>query len=147
METWLTRIGRALMMGLAWAVVWVPVGMAAGSVIVGELEPEHIGGPLYAAFLCGSIFSAVAGIASRRRRLGELSFSRAAASGAVSGLLIGMLPFVLGDQKGSERPLWILPVVVIGSLTLLCAVSAVVSAWLARMGKKGKWLDASADVS
>ena len=146
MDNWVTRISRALMMGLAWAVVWVPVGAVAGRLIVGELEPEHIGGPLYAGFLCGAIFSAVAGIASGRRRLRELSFSQAGAWGAVSGLLVGVLPFVLGDQHGSERPVWILPVVVTSSLTLMSAASAVGSAWLARMAKKGKWLDASADV-
>lgn len=41
MEKWVTAISRAFMMGLAWATVWVPVGMLAGQRIVGELEPEH----------------------------------------------------------------------------------------------------------
>ena len=77
----------------------------------------------------------------------RFSFSRAAGWGAVSGLLVGVLPFLLGeDQHGSERPVWILPVVVTSSLTLMSAASAVGSAWLARMAKKEKWLDASADV-
>jgi hypothetical protein len=138
MQKWMTGIGRALMMGLAWAVVWVPIGMVVGRLIVGELEPEHIGGPLYAGFLCGAAFSLVSGIASGRRRLDVLSFSQAAAWGAVSGLLVGVLPFVLGDQHGSDRPLWLLPVVVISSMTVLGAFSASVSLpvarWLSRSG-------------
>ena len=141
MQEWMTRIGRTLMMGLAWAVVWVPIGMVAGRLIVGELEPEHVGGPLYAGLLSGAMFAVVAGIASGRRRLDELSLSQAAAWGALSGLLIGVLPFVLGDQHGSDRPLWILPVVVIGSMTVFCALSASVSLPIAR------WMNRSLEAS
>ena len=36
MAKWMTRIGRALVMGLAWAVVWVPLGVVAGALSVGE---------------------------------------------------------------------------------------------------------------
>ena len=50
-----TTFSRALMMGLAWAAAWLPVGMIAGALLVGELEPEHIGGPLYAGIPCGAI--------------------------------------------------------------------------------------------
>ena len=146
MKTSFERIGRAALMGLAWAAAWVPVGVVAGGLIVGETEPEHIGGPLYAGFLCGAVFSAVAGIAASRRRLDEMSLARATAWGAVSGLAVGALPFVLGDQHGSDRPLWILPVVVMASLLLMGAVSAVGSAWLFRMAKRGNWLGASAGV-
>lgn len=62
MKTWRRRIGRTAMMGLAWAAAWVPVGSLAGWLMVGELEPEWIGGPLYTGFLCGAMFSAVAGL-------------------------------------------------------------------------------------
>lgn len=144
MSKWMTRIGRTLMMGLAWAAAWVPVGMVVGTLIVGELEPEHIGGPLYAGFLCGAIFSVVAGIASGRRRLSELSASRAAGWGALSGLLVGALPFVLGGSQSSEPPLWIQLAVVIGSLTALSAASAVASAWLARNATRGALRGATA---
>ena len=132
MMNWVTRTCRALMMGLAWGALWVPVGVVGARMIVGELDPEHIGGPLYAGFLCGSVFSAVAGIASGRRRLGELSFLRAGSWGAVSGVLVGALPFVIGEQ-GRDRPLWVLPVVVTSSMTLIASVSAVVSVWLGRV--------------
>ena len=130
---WVNRTCRALMMGLAWGALWVPVGVVGARMIVGELDPEHIGGPLYAGFLCGSVFSAFAGIASGRRRLGELSFLGAGAWGAVSGVFVGALPFVLGDEHASDRPPWVLPVVVMSAMTLIASVSAVVSAWLGRV--------------
>ena len=141
MKKWLIRIGRAAMMGLAWAAAWVPVGLLAGWLMVGELEPEWIGGPLYAGFLCGAMFSAVVGIADGRRGLDEMSLPRSGARGAVSGLLVGALWVVL--VLSSDPPQWLLEGAVVGSLTLLSAVSGVGSALLARMGKN----DASAHVA
>ncbi len=110
MKKWITRISHAAMMGLAWGVVWLPAGLVGGPLVAGELEPEHIGGPLYAGFICGAIFSELAGIASGRRRLDELSRVRAAASGAMSGLSGGVLPFVLGDD-GSYSAGWAMTIV------------------------------------
>ena len=137
---WVTRVSRALMMGLAWAAVWVPAGVVAARFIVGELDPEHIGGPLYAGVLCGTAFAAVAGIASGRRKLHELSFSQAALRGAVSGLLVGALPFVLGDGSGEGGP-WYFWIALCSTLSLLGAVSALASVWLARRNR-----DSSPDV-
>lgn len=96
-----TRFSRAAMMGLAFVAAWLPVGMIAGSLYVGELEPEHIGGPLYTGLVCGTVFSALAGIASGRR-LADLSAYQAAAWGAMSGLFTGMLPFVLGEGHATD---------------------------------------------
>jgi hypothetical protein len=132
----LSIIARAMMMGLAWAAAWVPVGVVAGRLIVGELEPEHIGGSLYAGFVCGTIFSAVTGIAAGRRRLAELPLGRTGAWGAASALLAGVLPFVLGDTSGEAFP-WLQVIAVIGGLALLSAGSAVVSILVARSAKKG----------
>lgn len=145
MKKWLERISRAVVMGLAWAAAWIPVGVIVGFMIVGEAEPEHIGGPLYAGFLCGALFSAVAGIAASRRRLDELSLTQAGAKGAVSGLLVGVLPFVLGDSSGESFP-WLWYVGVIGGLTLLSAMTAVGSVLLARTARRGKALGASPNV-
>jgi hypothetical protein len=86
------------------------------------------------------------GIAARRRRFNELSLSRFAAWGALAGLLIGVLPFTLGDVN-TERPLWLLGVVIIGSIALLGAVSAAGSLALARMAEKRELPDAKADVA
>ena len=102
METLLTRVGRAAAMGLAWAFFWVPVVALASAMVVGELEPEHIGGPLYTGFACSAIFSALAGLASGRRRLERLSLREAAVLGAAAGCATGMLPFVLGDGKTTD---------------------------------------------
>ena len=147
LRTMLTRVGRALMMGLAWAAAWIPIGMIGGSLMVGELEPEHIGGPLYTGFVCGAVFSAIAGLASGRRRLAEYSFGRAAVLGAVAGLFTGALPFILGEQHGSDRPQWVLPVIVMSVLSLLGAVSGVASVWVAKAAKDRELHDAGAHVN
>jgi hypothetical protein len=89
--------------------------MVGGRLVVGELEPEHIGGSLYAGFLCGAIFSELAGIASGRRRLDEMSFAQAAAWGAAGGLVVGVVPFVLGDN-GSYSNAWATSVVAMSCL-------------------------------
>jgi hypothetical protein len=94
------------------------------------------------AFLSGVVFSAVLGIAAGRRRLDELSIARVGGWGAVAGLLIGILPFVLGDRGG--RPIWPLAVVVIPSITLLSAVSAAGSLALAQRAQKRELLDGGA---
>jgi hypothetical protein len=136
MKSPLSYVGRALLMGLAWSAVWVPAGMVVGRLIVGELEPEWVGGPLYSSVLCGGVFAVLSGTASGRRRVDELSLLQGVAWGEISGFLVGLLPFVLGDQKAGDRPLWILPVVVIGSLTVLSALSAWVSVPIARTVRK-----------
>lgn len=130
-----SRIGRAAMMGLAWAAVWVPVGAIAGWLIVGELDPEWIGGPLYAGFVCGGIFSIIAGIANAHRALAEMSLSRAGITGAVSGLLAGGLWLIV--VLLSDPPLWLFEGAVIGGLSGLSALSGIGSATLARIGKNG----------
>lgn len=135
MENWLRRGSRVLLMGLAWAAAWVPVGALAGGLIVGELEPEHIGGPLYAGFLCGAAYSVVAGIAAGRRALAGMSFSLAGVRGMLSGLLVGGLFVVVALL--SDPPRWLLYVAVVGSLAVLSAVSGVGSAMLARVLKNG----------
>lgn len=117
------------MMGLAWAVVWVPAALLPARLIVGELEPEHIGGPLFAGFICGTMFSELAGIASGCRRLDELSSYRAAAWGAASGLFVGVLPFVLGDDGGS-RAVW---------STAVVATSSMAAAIAVRRRRLGEW--------
>ena len=81
-----------------------------------------------------------------RRRLDALSLSRVGAWGAASGLLVGMLPFVLGTTS-AQRPLWFWAAVIIGPITLLSAASATVSASLARMVTRRALRDADADVA
>lgn len=137
MKKWLRRIGGAVVRGLTWAVVWAPVGLLIGLIVDpdGSMDEPWVAVGAYPGFLCGVLFSAVLGIAEGRRSLDELSLARSGAWGAVSGLLVGVLPFVLGTPS-TQRPLWFWAAVIIGPITLLSAVSAVGSASLARMAKK-----------
>ena len=129
------RIGRAAVMGLAWAAVWVPVGALAGWLLVGELEPEHIGGPLYAGFCCGAIFAVVARSKGGGVALDEMSLSRSGIAGALSGLLAGVLWLIV--VLLSDPPMWLFEGAVVGGLIALSAISGVGSALLARMGRNG----------
>ena len=108
------------MMGLAWGFAWVPIGVVGARLFVGELDPPHIGGPLYAGFICGSIFSALTGLASGRR-LSEMSSTYAAGWGAASGALAGVLPFVIGDNGRYNN----------GWATLIVAMSSIVAGMVA----------------
>src|SRR5687768_13566090 len=108
MTQWLRRIGRAVGLGLAWAVVWAPIAVLIGTTIV---DPDNsmdemwpvIGA--YPAFLCAVIFSALLGIAERGRSLDQLSLARAGAWGALAGIVVGVFPLTVGTPTSSV-PLW-----------------------------------------
>ena len=132
MQKLTAQFGRAALMGLMWAAVWLQPSMIGGSIRHGELEPEHIGEAL-AGFPSGFLFAFFAGVASGRRRPGDLSLTRAAACGAISGALVGMLPTLIGSQHApGDRPLWVLPVVMTAGMAAVCAASALVSRWVGR---------------
>ena len=133
MKKWLRRIRGAVGMGLTWAAGWALVGVLIelfidpmGSLV--DVWPTALAIP---GFLGGAVFSAVLQVAEGRRRFDELSLPRFGAWGAVAGLLLGVLPFAVGSPN-SELPPWVLGVVIIGSMTLMSAVSAVGSALLFR---------------
>ena len=133
------QFSRASLIGLAWAAAWLLPSLIGGSFVDGEVEPPHIAGAL-AGLPCGFVFAFFAGIASGHRTLPDLSLARAAACGAASGALVGMLPFVIGSQHApGDRPLWVLPLLVTVSMSAACAVSAVVSLpiarWLSRQNR------------
>ena len=133
MKTWLVRIGRGVGMGLGWGAAWVPVALLVALIVDPNDsmdEPWLVVGML-PGFLCGAVFSAVAGMADGRHELGESSLSRAGAWGAASGLLVGGLWLVLALL--SDPPQWLLNVVVVGSLTLLSAISGAAVALMGRM--------------
>lgn len=133
MKKWLGRIGGAVLMGLTWAVVWAPVAVLIGLIVDpdGSMDEMWVAIGAYPGFLCGVLFYAVLGIAEGRRGFDELSLSRVGTWGAVAGLLVGVLPFLIGEST-SELPPWLLGIVVLGSITLLSAVSAVGSALLSQ---------------
>ena len=150
MRTWLGRIRRAGLLALGWAVVWAPLGVLLGMIMDpdGSMDEPWLAVGAYPGFLCGVVFSAVLGMTAGRRRFAELSLARVGAWGAVSGLLVMVLPTisVLGTPD-TDHPLWRWRVIIIGAVTLMSAVSAVGSVVLARMAQERAGRGGSADVA
>ncbi len=123
-------------MGLIWAMAWAPVGLLIGWIVDrdGSMDEPWIAAGTFPGFLGGVIFSIVLGITARRRRFDQLSLARFGAWGAVAGLLVGMLPFVLGSANPA-LPTW-LPFVIVGSISGMSAVSATGSLALARLAER-----------
>jgi len=134
MRTWPRRIGGAVALGLAWAVVWAPVAVLIG---VGIVDPDNsmdemwVAVGAYPGFLSGALFFVALGAAGGGRGLAASSRARVLALGGASGLLVGALPLVIGTPS-TALPLWLWAAVVTGGITLLSAVSAALSAWVAR---------------
>jgi hypothetical protein len=143
------RTRDAVILGVIWAVVWAPIAVLIGTMIVdpdNSMDEMWVLIGAYPGFLCAVIFSVVLAIAERGRRLHEVSLSRVRTWGMLAGLLVGVFPFTVGTST-SALPLWQLGVAVIGSITLLSALSAVGSALVARVAKKRELRDASADMA
>jgi membrane protease YdiL (CAAX protease family) len=136
MKSWLKRIRATLVLGVTWAVVWAPVAVLLGLIVDPDdsLDEMWVLIGAYPGFLGGVVFSIVLSIAARRRGLEELSISRVAGWGALAGVMVGSLPFLLGDRGG--RPVALLATVVISTITLLCAASAAGSLALARRAER-----------
>ncbi len=142
------RIFGVVMVALVWAVVWAPVGVLTGMIVDpgGSMDEMWVAVGAYPGFLCGAVFSAVVGIAEARRRIDELALSRVGAWGAASGLLVGVLPFVVGTVNPA-LPLWLWGIITIGAVTILSSASAVGTASIARIAKKGALRGASGDAA
>ena len=138
-RTWLRRIRVAVLLGLAWAAAWAPVGVLLGLIVDSDGSMDEmwvaIGG--YPGFLCGVVFCAVLGAAKGRGRFEEFPLTRGGAFGAVSGVLVGALPFfvLVSDETGGLRG-QLLGAVIIASITLLSAVSAAGSLALAKWWRR-----------
>jgi hypothetical protein len=147
MRRWPRRIRAALLMGVAWAAVWAPLAVLIGLIVDpdGSMDEMWVAVGAYPGFLGGVVFSVVLGIAARRHGFEALSLSRVAAWGAVAGLLVGALPFAVGEPT-SELPLGLLAAVVIGATTLLSAASAAGSLLIARSGERPVLIDADGDL-
>jgi hypothetical protein len=147
-KKWLRRIRAAVTTGLLWAVAWAVVAVLIGMVVDPDESMDEMW-PLigaYPGFLGGVLFSIVLAIAERRRNLSELSVRRFGAWGAVAGLVIGVLPFLLGTPS-AEIDVARLAAVVIGSFTLMSAASAAGSLALARKAEKREMLGAGGGAS
>ena len=148
MKKWLRRIRGAVGMGLTWALVWAPVAVLIGLIVDpdGSMDEMWPAIGAYPGFLGGVVFSVVLAIAARRRGLDDLSLWRVAGWGAAAGLLVGVFPFTIGEPT-TERPLWLLATVVVGTITLLSAASAAGSLALARRAGKRQRPGAGADAA
>ncbi len=155
MRKWLRRIRGAIGMGLTWAVGGFLVGF--GIEMIHNVWPNPLGSMVdiwpaalgYPAFFGGVAFSAVLGIAGRRRRFDELSLPRVAAWGAVGGLFVSLIPvaMVVLGLATANVPLWQITAALVGPLTLGGAIAASSSLALARMAEDRELIDASQDVA
>ena len=145
MRKWLRRIRAAFVLGVTWALAWGLVGGFIMEAIVDphgrilDMWPQTLAIP---GFLGGVVFSVVLWLTEGRRRFDELSIPRAAAWGAVAGLVLCALAIgVLGASSLARAALIVVPV------TLLTAGSAAGSLALARMAKKPELLHVGPDAA
>ena len=151
MKGWLRRVRGAIGMGLTWAFGWAVAGLLIGvsSLLLPGLPWaalfEVFDAPLPAlavpGFFAGVFFSAVLGIAARRRRFGELSLPRFAAWGALGGLLLTLFPFALvavglASREGSDIGTGQMLAVITPLFLLLSALSASVTLIIARAAER-----------
>lgn len=139
MNTWLGRIRRTFLLALAWAAAWAPLGVIVGLIVDsdGAMDEPWIAVGAYPGFLCAIVFAVLVGLTARRRKLDELSSSRAAVLGALSGLLVIVPVFTAAlGTPNTAHPFYIWRVAIMGAVTLLSSISAVASVLVARNTKK-----------
>ncbi len=136
MKHWLRRFRGALGMGLTWGIGWAPLGVLLGFFIDrdGSMDEMWLAIAAYPGFLCGLLFSLFIWRVQRGYGFGEISFYSAGGWGAISGALVGVLPFLLGTPRADLSP-WLLANGIIASITALSALSAIISLALVRTVK------------
>lgn len=124
---------HALAIGLAWGIAWAPIAVLIGTLVI---DPDNSMDEMWAAigaypgFLSGVGFCVLVALAERGRRPGDLPLSRATTWGALSGALVGLVPFASSTPRS------------LGAATLACiagmsAISAAATvAWLRRAARK-----------
>jgi hypothetical protein len=142
--TWLRHIRRAFLTAVAWGVLWAPLGVITGLVWDpnDSMDEPWIAVGAYPGFLSGLVFCLLLAIADGRRRLNEVSASRAAAWGALAGLIIMALPSLLATPN-TEHPFWQWRYMIVAAVVLLSSVSAVGSVLLARTANERELHDGS----
>ena len=158
MKSWMRRIRGVVGMGLTWAFGWAVAGVLIGvsSLLLPGLPWdaffEVFDAPLPAlavpGFFAGVFFSAVLGIAGRRRRFSELSLPRVAAWGALGGVLLTLFPFALvavglASREGSDMGTSQILAVIMPLFVLLSALSASVTLIIARAAERRDLPEAS----
>ena len=143
MRKLLRRVRAALVLGVTWALAWGGVG---GLIMEGifdrhgrilDMWPQTLAIP---GFLGGVLFSVVLWATEGRRHFEELSVGRAAAWGALAGLVLcGVAISILGFSTFTRAALIVAPV------TLLTSISAAGSIALARKAKRPELVDVRAE--
>jgi hypothetical protein len=154
MNEWRRRIRGALGLALTWAVGGACLGFAIE--LVHNVWPNPLGALVdiwpaalaYPAFFGGLAFSAVLGIAARRRRFHELSLPKFAAWGAVGGLLVSLIPaaMVTVGLASANASVWKLTAALAGPLMVGTAVAAAGSLALGRLAEHRALHEASRNV-
>ena len=123
-------------MGLAWAAAWMPLGLIVGFIVDrdGKMDEPWIAVGAYPGFLCGLVFAVMAGYASHRGSLGELSYSEAAFRGAASGLQVGAFWFAV--VLISDPPRGLFEAGIVAGIALASALSGAAAVLVARAGHK-----------
>lgn len=137
MPKWLRRVRATVAMGITWALVWAPLGPIIGMIVDADGsmdEPWILIGAL-PGFVAGMVFSVVIGIAARKRRLDELSVPRFAGLGALAGVIVSAIPFVIGDLNDNVAVVPFITVLV-SSLAAASAVSASATLWIAKRAQQ-----------
>jgi hypothetical protein len=136
MTGWLRRAGRAILMGIMWAVLWSPIGPIIGFIVDrdGRMDEPWIAVGVYPGFFCGVFFCIALAVAERGRRFDDLAFKRIVAWGALAGVITGSLPLVLGEPTGGSRSV----ALILLMLPLILGVaSAITSAGTLMLAKRG----------
>ena len=139
MSTWPRRIGRAFLLALTWGITWAPLGVLTGLILDpdGTMDEPWIAIGAYPGFLSALLFSIILGLTERRRGFADVPLARAAAWGALSGLLVMIVPFMsLSGTPNPDHVLWRGRFVIVAAVALLSSVSAGTSVLLARRAKR-----------
>jgi hypothetical protein len=136
---WMKGIGGAVLTALAWAAAWAPVAVLFGLGVDpdGSMDEMWAAIGAYPGFLSGLAFCALVALAEGRGRVGELTRARALGWGAAAGLLVGLVPFTIGEPTGAH-PLWLVATLFLGSVTVLGGLSGVATASLRRNAGRGR---------
>lgn len=137
MPKWLRRVRATVAMGITWALVWAPLGPIIGMIVDpdGSMDEPWILIGALPGFVAGMVFSVVIGIAARKRRLDELSVPRFAGLGALAGVIVSAIPFVIGDLNDNVAVVPFVTVLV-SSLAAASAASASATLWIAKRAQQ-----------
>src|SRR5687768_1921835 len=91
---------NAVLLGLAWAVVWAPIAIVLGTFVIdpdNSMDEMWFAVGAFPAMLSALIFSGFLALAETG--LEEVSLPRAGAWGGVAGVMVGAIPFASGTPN------------------------------------------------